>query len=515
MTALKPTTIASGFVPLTFGRTIRSSAARVPFKTALTCEGRAMTYQVLVKRMNQVANMAISMGLRSRDVVALVAPNCLEYIEIVAGLTDVGITVATLNPQLAPNELRDTFGDCCPRAVIVHPDCADRVSESLPGDTQMIILGEAYEELLARASDSFNPPLLDESHPFIIGYTSGTSGQPKGVILSHRSRTLTILAMAAEYGCYGPEETFLLLTPLYHGAGFVFAAANLAYGGTCLIMPRFDAAAVMARLGSEPITGVFVVPTLLKRLHELGEKEFAVGRRNSLKAIISNASALSPALKEQTVEAFGEGLLFESYGSTEGGIVANMRPADLLRKPESVGLPFFATEIELRDDNGNLVGDGEPGELFSRSPFLFNGYHNRPQETAETLRDGWVGVGDLAIRDSEGFYSIVGRKKDMIISGGVNIYPSEIEKVIGALPNVAEVAVVGLPDREWGERVHAYVVRGGGGGVTEDEIFATCRTALAGYKQPRGITFIEELPRNSGGKILKRQLRDEALGGAV
>jgi long-chain acyl-CoA synthetase len=227
-----------------------------------------------------------------------------------------------------------------------------------------------------------------------------------------------------------------------------------------------------------------------------------------LRTIISNAAALAPRFKTLTVERFGEGILHETYGSTEAGIVTNMRPDSLLRKPDSVGTAFPGMEIELRRGDGTLCDAAEIGELYARGPYNFLGYLNRPEETAAALQNGWITVQDLAVRDADGYISIVGRAKDMIVSGGINIYPAEVEQVIAAENGVAEVAVVGLADAEWGERVHAFVVAFPNAQLDPGELLARCRESLSGYKVPRGITLIDELPRNPSGKILKKVLRE-------
>jgi long-chain acyl-CoA synthetase len=495
-----------GFTPLTLGRMVRAAAARVPNKPAVICQGGLRTYAQLVERMQRIAHLAAGgWGLQPGDRVVLVAPSCLEYLELVLGLADAGVVVATLNPKLTPSELAAIIEDCTPRALLVHPECAASLSGREP--IAPILLDASFEAQVARAISARMVAPVPEWAAFAISYTSGTTGRPKGVMLPHRSRALTFLAMAAEYGCFGYDDHFLVVTPLFHGAGFVFAAAPLVFGGTVTIEPAFDPIAVLDRLASGEHTGVFLVPTLFHRLFALPEQALRSRPVRNLKAIISNAAALPQPTKEQAVDVFGPGLLHETYGSTEAGIVTNIRPADQLRKFNSVGTPFPLMEIELRDDDGAPVAPGTIGELFCRGPYTFNGYLNRPEETADALRDGWVTVGDMATADEEGFYHIVDRKKDMVISGGVNIYPREIENVIATVDGVREVAVVGLPDPEWGERLHAFIVPTAARPPSSDAIIAACRAHLAGHKIPRGISVVDELPRNAGGKILKRDLR--------
>lgn len=500
---------SSGFQPMKIGRGIRCAAARAPDKPALVLDNGLLSYRDLVRRMGQVANLARErFGVGPGDRVALIAPNCLEYVELVAGLSDIGAIVATLSSRLTQAELRDILDDCTPRLIVAHPECAECIDPDWGRDVPILWLGNEYEALLADARDADAGMAVAEEAPFALAYTSGTTGQPKGVLLSHRSRAITFASMAAEYRCFGPDDNFLALAPMCHGAGFVFACAALHFGGTTTLFPSNDPEAILDRLGKPDISGIFMVPTHFARLFDLPLARLDASRTHGLRTIISNAAALPQPFKEAAISQFGEGLLHETYGSTEGGIVTNIRPADLLRKPGSVGLPFPHMEVELRLEDGTVAAAGEVGELYCRGPTLFNGYWNRPDATAETLVDGWVTVGDMAVRDSDGFISIVDRKKDMIVTGGINVYPSEIERVIAHIPEVSEVAVIGEPSREWGESLHAFVVPRAGESGDAEAIMSSCRTNLAGYKVPRAITFVSELPRNAGGKILKSALRE-------
>jgi long-chain acyl-CoA synthetase len=494
---------------MTIGRGIRCAAVRAPDRAALVMGDAQLTYRSLVDRIARVANSGRDyFGLADGDRVALLAPNCLPYLEIVAGLSDIGAIVATLNPRLTKSELCDILEDCTPRILIAHPDCRDSVDVAWAAKMSIVWLDENYAALIDGASSEPLVSKVAEESSFALAYTSGTTGRPKGVLLSHRSRAITFMAMAAEYRCFGPEDNFLALAPMCHGAGFVFACAALFFGGTTTLFSSADPEAILARIAQGDITGVFMVPTHFARIFDLSGATLAKYRAHGLRTIISNAAALPQHLKEAAIAYFGEGLLHETYGSTEGGIVTNIRPADLKRKPGSVGHPFACVEVQLRNSDGTLAGVGEPGELFCRGPTSFNGYWQRPSETRETLVDGWVTVGDIATADSDGFISIVDRKKDMVVTGGMNVYPREIENVIASMAGVREVAVVGKPHREWGESLHAFVVPALGTEVDAGAILAACRDRLAGFKVPRDISFIPELPRNTGGKILKTQLRE-------
>jgi acyl-CoA synthetase (AMP-forming)/AMP-acid ligase II len=504
--------LPDGYQPLTIGRGISCAARRVPDRTALIAGDMHLTYRMLVRRMAQVANMArAKYGLLHGDRVALVAPNMLSYTELVAGLSDAGAIVATLSPRLTAPELRTIIADCDPRLIIVDPSLSISDDSSWTGDIPMLRLGKDYDAMRSQAGDSFEASTVLETDSFALAYTSGTTGEPKGVLLSHRSRALTFMAMAAEYGCFGIDDHFLAMAPMCHGAGFVFACAALFSGGTTELFDGGDPLAMLDRLGTRDVTGAFVVPTQLARLFDLSDAALDARRIHGLRTMISNASALAQPLKERAIEQFGTGILHETYGSTEGGIVTNIGPADLVRKPGSVGRPFLGVEVELRRADGSVADTDEPGELFSRSAASFNGYWNRPSETAETLVDGWVTVGDIATRDSDGFISIVDRKKDMVVSGGMNIYPREIETVIAGLPGVRDVAVVGMPNSQWGESLHAFIVPKSGAAIEYDAIIASCRAQLAGFKIPRTVSVVDELPRNAGGKVMKALLRGRAV----
>ena len=500
--------------PMTIGRGIRCAAARVGAKPAIVCDGETLDYRRLTQRMARVANLGLGhLGLVPGDRVALIAPNCLPYVELVAGLSDIGVIVATLSPRLTRAELRAILDDCAPRAIFVHPRAIEAIDPAWESDIAVVVLGNDYETLLSRASDRVPLIPVTETDPFALAYTSGTTGRPKGVLLPHRSRAITFMAMAAEYRCFSVDDHFLALAPMCHGAGFVFACAALFFGGTTSLFPANDPIAMLDRIGERDISGVFMVPTQFARLFDLPQAELDQRRDHRLTSIISNAAALPQAMKLRAIDQFGEGLLHETYGSTEGGIVTNIRPPEHRAHPGSVGRPFPGVEIELRNDSGGPCAPGEPGELFSRSPTSFAGYWQLPDETALAIHDGWVTVGDIATRDDDGFITIVDRKKDMVVTGGLNVYPREIENVIAALGGVAEVAVVGTPDAQWGETLHAYVVTRPDASLDADTITAKCRAELAGFKIPRAISFLDELPRNAAGKVLKPTLR--SLAGAA
>jgi long-chain acyl-CoA synthetase len=437
------------------------------------------------------------------------APNCLEFLEIVGGLAAVGVAPAMVNPRLTGPELAYIANDASARVLFVHSTLEELArAADLPSVERIVVIGGDYEGLLARASPRSPAVRAEEWDTFCISYTAGTTGHPKGAMLSHRSRVLTFFAMCAEYGCYSPDDRALAVAPLYHGGGYAFAMAPIFFGGSCEILPRFDPEEVLRIVERLGITNQFMVPTHFNAIFGLGEEAYRRHDVSSLRTIISNAAPLPQATKERIVDWVGEGVLHETYGSTEGGIVTNLRPADQLRKEQCVGLPFPCTEVRLLGDGGNEVPAGEVGELHSRSPYHFNGYWGKPDATAEAWRDGWLTVGDMARRDEEGYVYIVDRKHDMIISGGVNVYPREVEEALYAHPAVAEAAVVGVPDEYWGEAVMAVVALREHAAATADELVAFCGERLSRYKLPKRLEFVDALPRNAAGKVLRRQLRE-------
>ena len=496
--------------PLLLSGGLHASAARSPRRPALICEGVTRSYGALAERVRRVCGAVQQAGLKPGDRAAILAPNCLEYAELVVGMADAGVVVATLNARSTSHELAAACDDCGARLLIVHRSLADVATAArFATATRLLVLGEEYEAWLAAAPESGPLSILDETDPFTLVYSSGTTGKPKGIVIGHRSRTLTFHGMAMEYGCYGPDDFQLGVAPMAHGAGFAFLMASLYFGGTVEVLAKFDPERVVAKLATEPFTGIFMVPTHFQAIFALGAPflERHRGGAKALRAIISNAAALPQAVKEKIIAYWGPGRLHETYGSTEAGIVTNLRPPFQLSHRQSVGPAFAMNVVRLLDDRGREVEPGAVGELYSQSPYLFDGYWGQPAETEAALRDGWVTAGDLARQDEDGFYYVVDRKKDTVISGGINIYPREIEEVLHQHAAVLEAAVIGVPDEYFGEALRAFVVARPGMNVDGAALEAHCRGVLAGYKVPKQFRFIDALPRNAGGKVLKKVLR--------
>jgi acyl-CoA synthetase (AMP-forming)/AMP-acid ligase II len=498
---------ASGSVLISDG--IRASAGRTPDKMALRESGRSLTYAALVERIGRVANLAhAGLGLRPGERAAVLSANCLEYIEIVAGMAEAGVAAAMIGPAASAPEIRFLCEDSGARVMFVSSSLADKARDAAPAIVErFVVIGPDYESLLAEAASAPCGVAVGEADIFAVPYTSGATGRAKGVLLSHRSRVLSAFAMAAEHGCYTMGDRAVATTPMFHGAGFLMALTPVFFGGFVEILPRFDIRSLMRTITGIAATSAYIVPAHFAALFALSEAERASFDTRSLKAVISGTAPLPQAVKQAITGYFGEGKLYERYGSTETSIVTALAPPDQLRKTACVGLPFPATNIQILRDDGAEAAPGEIGELAVSSPYLFSGYLNMPDATRAAMRGDWFVTGDLARRDDEGYVYLVDRKNDMIISGGENIYPREVEEVLLTHPAVAECGVTGAPHPYWGEAVTAFVVIRPGMNVAADELTALCGAELSRYKVPKAINFVASLPRNSMGKILRRELR--------
>ena len=512
--------ILSGGAPMNIANGIREFARATPEAVAVIDGDRTLTYSALHDRSNRVANTLLGRGLQAGDRVAFICGNRLEYPEVAAGVAKAGMVMVPINPRSTASEAAFIMGHSDARAVIADGAFAETASAAASSgqmQAQLSIgstaVGESYESAL-ETSGATDPRLrVDETSPFVIAYTSGTTGAAKGVMISHRSRCLTFYCSALEWGL-GPGRRTMAVSPMHHGGGFAFAYAALHAGGTLAMLGAFDPELFLTLVERHRIQSTFLVPTHARIIRDLGESSIGRFDLSSLETMYFNAAAFPHELKLWTLDAFGGAGLHELYGSTEAAVVTNLRPADQRRKPRSVGPPWFMNEVRLLDAEHNPVPPGSPGELYSRSPFLMNGYYKDPEATeAATTEDGFFSAGDIAVADDENFIYIVDRKKDLIITGGVNVYPREVEEVLIRHRAVRDVAVVGLPSDDWGEAVTAVLVTAPGVAVPDDELDALCRRELSKHKVPRRYVATDEIPRNAAGKILKRQLREQLLSG--
>ncbi|NKB37516.1 MAG: AMP-binding protein [Gammaproteobacteria bacterium] len=339
----------SGYKSVLVSDGIRSSALATPEKTALAESERVLSYKELVWRINRVADgLHSKMAMQKHDHIALMSPNCLEFIEIVCGAADAGLATAMINPRLTAHEAAYICNDSKAKILFVHHSLRELMATvKLESVATIIVIGDGYEEWLLENKQEQPDIQIEETDIFAIPYTAGTTGQPKGVLLPHRSRVLTFFAMAVEYGCYSSEDRSLAIAPLFHGAGFAFALAPVFFGGFCEILPKFDPEQVLKKLSENKITNTFMVPTHFNAIFALPEETRSSHQFPEFHTLISNAAPLPQKTKERIVEYFGEGKLNECYGSTEGGIVCNLKPPDQLRKLKCVGKAFPCTGLKL------------------------------------------------------------------------------------------------------------------------------------------------------------------------
>lgn len=498
--------------PLNIANGVREFAQVSPEVTAVVDGDRTLTYAELGERAARLANVLLDQGLEAGSHVAICLGNRLEFPEIACGIAMAGMVMVPLNPRYTEREARFVVEHSDARAVVVDRALVDVVTPvAAEHGLPVIVLGPTpddspYEELLAGASPVDPHRTVAETDPFCIAYTSGTTGDPKGVVISHRSRSLTFYQAAAEWGL-GTGRTSLAVAPMYHGAGFAFGYAPVFTGGTVVMLRRWDPEEMLRLAERHRVQSIFLVPAHATMLRALPPGTISGYDLSALDTLYFNAAALPFELKKWVFEAFPDVGVHELYGSTEAGIVTNLRPADMRRKPGSVGKAWFMTEIRVLDGLGNEVGPGGTGELYSRSPYLMRGYYKNPAATdACTTEDGFVTCGDLVTLDDEGYIYIVGRSSDTIVSGGVNVYPREVEDVLLQHPSVADAAVLGVRSERWGEEVAAVVVLVPGATFDVAELEAHCRAQLAGFKVPRQWKVANELPRNAAGKVVKRNI---------
>ena len=511
---------------MNLGQNLKVNAKKFPNTVMLKDSQRSFTYPQVNKRVNQLAHSLLSLGLSKGDKVAVLLENSIEIVEVFLATAKTGIIIVPINFRLVSAEVEYIADNSDAKAFIVHDEFTSTVDpikaklKNIAPDNY-IAVGQAvegyrsYDGLIENASDSEPDMQVAPEDTWVLIYTSGTTGKPKGVVRSHQSHISFFLINAVDFG-FNEHDYCMNVMPLCHINSTFFTFTFLYVGGSVYIHPArsFRPEEILEIVEREKITFISLIPTHYNLI--LNASDDAKNRDvSSVRKLLCSSAPVRKSMKLAIMEFFPGVELYEGYGSTEAGIVTVLKPEYQMKKLGSIGFETLGTEfVKLLDESGKEVGVGEVGELYSRGPMLLDEYYKLPDKTAAAFQDGWFSAGDMAIRDEDGFYQIVDRKDNMIITGGEHVYPSEVEEVIGSHQGVFDCAVIGLPDEKWGEKVAAVVVKKQGTDdttINEEIIKNCCKEQMAGYKSPKEILFIneDEMPRTPTGKILHRKLREK------
>jgi long-chain acyl-CoA synthetase len=507
------------------GVALSANAQRYPDRSAVVLGERTLTFRELDKRSNALAHGWRAAGLVPGDRVIVYVGNSIELVELVVGVWKAGGIAVPITTWIVGQELGFMVNDCEPFALVYGLDQQPHVDEALrnaPGTGTRTMLIDAngadtkewsFEWLFALGAGLADqaPDVPVGVTDALIGYTSGTTGSPKGAVVTH-ANLISAQHCMTTYFEMGLGGTYLVSTPIAHRVGMTRLVSCCVIGATLVVMPQFNPAQALELIDRHQVTVLGTVPTVCRLLLE--EMERSSSQFESVRFMAATGEAFPVELKHRLFARLPNLKLLTLYGITEGGAPCVLRPDEQLLKPTSVGRPVPGVEMKLIDSEGGDVPQGGQGEILIRSGELgtfmvCREYFRRPQANAASFTDGWFHSGDVGRFDDEQFLYIVDRVKDMIISGGLNVYSREVEQAIESFDAVREVAVVGRPDPEFGESVVAFVALRPERSLTEDEIIARCRERLASYKKPKQVYFFDSLPRNASGKVLKSTLREQ------
>jgi acyl-CoA synthetase (AMP-forming)/AMP-acid ligase II len=499
---------------------LKVNAKKFPAKTAIKDQERSFTYPETNGRVNRLAWSLLSMGLKKGDKVAVLLENCPEIIEVYLATAKTGIVIVPINFRLVGKDIEYIVNNSDAKMLIVDNEFVPLIEDIRPGlgniaGGEYVVVGRKregyveYERLIEGSADKEPEVQVLPKDPWILIYTSGTTGKPKGVIRSHESHIAFYLLNAVDFG-FTHHDICLNVMPLCHINSTFYTFNFLYIGGTAYIHPArsFKAEEILEIIEREKITFISLIPTHYNLILNT-PPETRSRNVGSIRKLLCSSAPVRKNMKLAILDFFPGVELYEAYGSTEAGIVTILKPEDQMRKLGSIGYEAAGTDfVKIINAEGNEAAIGEVGELYSRGPMLFDGYFKMPEKTASSFRGEWFSAGDMARRDEDGYYQIVDRKDNMIITGGEHAYPSEVEEVVGSHPAVFDTAVIGMPDEKWGEKVVAVVIPKAD--VDENTLLEYCRDKLAAFKRPKQILFIkaEEMPRTPTGKILHRVLRD-------
>ena len=482
-----------------------------------------LSYRQLGERATRLASALIGLGLRKGDRAAILTPNCREAVEVDAALFKTGVIKVPLNARISPREIQAMIEDSGASAIFVHYSLAHIVAEGREDHKSLrhvIVIGDAvpdclaYEDLLGQGADDPIDANLDADDVYSLVYTSGTSGVLKAAMLTHRNWTCLTRVNIMRSGADPMKSSVVgYVAPITHAAGGAILA-SLVRGSTNMLFRQFEPEAFLGAVEQYGITDVLLVPVMINML--LSSPTVRARDLTSLQSIVYGAAPMSPDRIKLALEIFGP-ILTQGYGQTEScALISSLSKADHLSANDpatahrlgSAGQPSFECEVRVVDDDGKEIPVGEVGEIIVRGDNVMKGYWNAPELTAETIFDGWLHTRDMGRFDDDGYLYLVDRKSDMIITGGFNVYPTEVENVLYQHPAVYEAAVVSVPDPKWGESIKAVVVLKPGAAVTGEELIDFCRNAMAPFKAPKSVDFLDELPKSAVGKILRRVIRE-------
>ncbi len=491
-------------------------AERHPEKTAVICGGQVISYGALQQSVRRIAGALADLGLGPDDKIVLYLPNSLDVVQLIYAAFTLGAVAVPVTTRLTVRELTDFCEDCDARVLAFHKDQAPALADLLAARRNMAsvvvggeVPGVVPMEALLRAEPGVLPAVPSDQDECMINYTSGTTGRAKGAIITHANVLIQNGYIHAVEWRLTSDDCFLVSTPLAHRTGMGRLANALCLGATIVVMENFDAAKAVELIEAHGVTVMGMVPTVCRML--LPQVALDPGRCRSLRRVLVTGEAFPVALKKQFIELLPDVKLVSFFAMTEAGGVTSLSHEEQFTHPASVGRPTPGIEVRVVNDAGAEADTGEIGELLVRAgpPGAFTvmkAYLNRPEETAAALRDGWFYTGDLGYRDADGYLYIADRKKDMILSGGFNIYSKEVEGALTSHAGVADAAVIGVADEIYGEAVAAFVEAEADTRPSEEELIDHCRAMIASYKKPKYIVFLDSLPRNAVGKTLKREL---------
>jgi long-chain acyl-CoA synthetase len=503
---------------------LKKSVASSPDKTAAICGSVRHSFSELNERVDRLSNALLGLGIERGDRVAILALNCHRFFELYYGIAQIGAVAVPINFRIPPREIKYILDHSESRAIAVDAALTpplEAIRSVLETVDLFISISDqpafgflAYEELIAGSPPLADAPTIEDDELLGLFYTSGTTGEPKGVMLTHRNMLSNIAHSEGVYN-YLPTDVYLHSAPMFHLADGAAVFSNTARGATQAFIPRFDPRQVLETIARERISLALFVPTMINFL--LQEPELDSYDLSSLRHITYGASPIAPEVLRRAMKVFGC-QFGQGYGLTEASPLLTVLTAEDHaltdergeRRLASCGRPVKGVDVRVVDAEGREVKPGEVGEIIARGPNIMAGYWKRPAETEQAIVDGWLQTGDLATVDEDGYLYLVDRKKDMIVTGGENVYSTEVEAALYEHPAIKEAAVIPVPDVEWGEAVHACVTLCDGKRVEPEELIEFCRDRLANYKLPRSVEIIEgELPKGGTGKILKKQLREK------